>query len=171
MKILPTCIYTQPIWYNCAKYEVSYLMNFKCASTSIRRSLDLNKKSSTANFIPFTLLREPIARAVSIYNEMVNQNKHYKLSFKGWLIRLQQGFYDSHQIPQSHWLERATIEQDQDVRIFTDIKDVEEWLGVKIPHANQSRIETIPDLEDIELIKELWAEDIILYDTFNDEPE
>lgn len=155
--ILPTCTQTEPLYYN--KGNLTYLMIHKCASTSIKRALGMKKKSSIPDNTPFTVIRNPIDRAASIYSEMVEMGIHRGLEFSDWLVYLQGGFYDSHQIPMSYWLDKCG-----GVKVFTSLNDASVWLNVKIPRTNQRKTQVEITPEGERLIGELWADDIELYE-------
>ena len=167
MTILDSCNYKVPLWYNSPKHEASYMLNYKCASTTIRRAIGYPKKSTRAQFRAFTMVRDPLSRALSIYSEMVALNKHYGLGLKQWLLLVKEGFYDEHQIPQSYWIECAE-EQGEDIRLYTTIDQVMEFLGLEaLVSYNISAQHPKADKEDIELIREIWAADIELFDRVN----
>ena len=134
---------------------------YKCGSTTLRNILHTKKKQDKPLYQPFTVIRNPIERVPSIYAEMVRMNNHKGLEFTEWLKELRKGFYDYHQIPMTYWLKDIP----KDMKVFLRVGDALQWLGIESNKVlNPRRIAVNITPEDIELIEELYKEDIEYYD-------
>lgn len=152
-------------WYDSGSTESSYLLIFKNGSTSIRHAMGHVRKVRTPGARAFTKLRDPLDRAVSIYNEMVKQG-HANGSFNHWCEdKLEHGFTNVHEYPQSHWLDLAK-EDAPDIRIFTTFEQVEAFLGKPIPHRNKSERFKMTEVEEA-MVREIYKTDFELWQQLN----
>lgn len=149
---------TYPPAYFYNKYGKSYLLNYKCASTSIKQAIGKPKKSIRPTGQVYTYVRDPLDRAASIYDEMVKQRKHHGLPFILWLRMLKSGFDDAHQLPQTYY-----INQVPKIKLFTDLDKLQEYLGVRLKKLNPSTNK--PDItpKEEQLIREIYADDFKLF--------
>lgn len=157
------------LWYNSPKYQASYKMNFKCASTAIRRLLEQPGKTTLPSYRPFSVVRDPFSRAISIYMQMVRMDIHLDLNFTTWLEYLdQEGFYDKHQFTQVEHLSWGDYEGE--IRIFRidQMDKMCDWLGAPVSSlrpANESNNKPSLTDKDRELITKLWEEDFELWES------
>ncbi len=170
MKVQSTAIWTPAQWYNSEKLKVSYKRIYKSASSSIVDMLGKHTRTMQPEREKrFTVIREPYARAVSIYKELVNRptlKKRKLFTFSDYLeYTLKAGYFDKHQFPQIFWLRNLP-----DIKLFKmeDITAAAIWAGVdpdKVKTINPRKLIVEVNNRDKEIIKELYFEDIVLYET------
>ena len=164
----------QTQWYNCELYKVSYKRLYKCGSQSVLDMLTNWVKEDQPKYEKrFSVVREPVERAKSIYKEMVkrhtpNPNNGWTMgceSFSEWLQYLvDNGFYNNHQYTQMDLLENSSP-----IRLFTlsEMKNVTAWIGsdtnrIRTVNVNKQKVKVTDT--DLDLIARLYGVD---FDLFN----
>ena len=155
--------YTTPLYFDSHQHQVSYLTLYKCASTSIKKAIDAGKKTTMPLYDVFTVIRNPIERAPSIYAENVLKNEHKGLSFTEWLQYIKEhSFYEQHQLPQIHYIDQH-LDKINSITIYTSVRECMEDLDIPIGKLNQRRTEVKVTSQDIELIKDIWSDDLTIW--------
>ena len=141
MNIQADCRWTPAQWYNAQDYEVSYKRMYKSASSTIVDLLGAHSRDSEAKFAKrFTVIRDPVGRAKSIYKELESQGLLAMRgihSFSAYLeYTWKEGYFNKHQFPQAFWIPECEI------RIFRldQLDDVCNYIGVQLPRNLKRQI-------------------------------
>ena len=169
MNIQADCRWTPAQWYNAQDYEVSYKRMYKSASSTIVDLLGAHSRDSEAKFAKrFTVIRDPVGRAKSIYKELESQGLLAMRgihSFSAYLeYTWKEGYFNKHQFPQAFWIPEGEI------RIFRldQLDDVCAYIGVdsgQIKHINARDQIIGVNYADLEIILELYRDDFELFKT------
>lgn len=154
------------------KHRLNFLGIPKCASTSIRRMLDIDteldwQKEPKKGFKTFTVIRDPIDRFRSGYIEArKRQTLPYGVNNVTEAIEYLYGrmdFFDEHLALQSDYLHGAN-----GVKVFmmnNFKKELEKLTGTKIEDYRLNSTIWKPELTDknIEMLKDIYEEDFQLF--------
>lgn len=167
MNIQADCRWTPAQWYNAQDYEVSYKRMYKSASSTIVDLLGAHSRDSEAKFAKrFTVIRDPVGRAKSIYKELESQGLLAMRgihSFSAYLeYTWKEGYFNKHQFPQAFWIPECEI------RIFRldQLDEVCTYIGVdsgQIKHINARDQIIGVNYADLEIILELYRDDFELW--------
>lgn len=149
-------------YWNSARHKCSFLGIPKCGSSSVRSALNIDPQEDWTltpvyNFT-FTMVRNPVPRAVSMYYEMLRQRPHCKrlTNFDTFLRSLQiEGFWNEHLWPMSDYY--------RPVKTFFRLEhkeDFETVFDVTFPKVNAThQTKLIPTDTQVAVIKEIYQED------------
>lgn len=108
----------------------------------------------------FTVVREPLARAISMYQECKRSNHRKTRTLTEWLDKVEEeGFYNNHASEQMKYIE--TIKQVFENVTLIAMDDILKNVSQRL-NASTEEIEVMPWEEDT--IRILWARDFKMWD-------
>lgn len=156
----------------------THLVIPKNASTSIRHALGNPGRANTPKHDPFVIIRNPIERFVSCYQEMRRSRRYRGVfcakddSFDSYMEQIRLGLWDEHQVSQMDYVNQYQQRFDNPLRwfVFEKMEEVSLYIMADIPVWNKSK-QTVPDYTKYSVeIKEMYQEDFYVWlDLFEDE--